>query len=436
MTRWLTSIACLLLFTPVATFPQAPQASSHDANAKLRYVVFLSRHGVRSPTGKTSQYQPYSAGVWPEWPVAPGYLTPHGFHLIELFGNYDRMQLSSKKLLAAGGCEDATNVTIYADSDQRTVETGKALALGMFPGCGVPVQSMPEGKEDPLFHPVGELWDRLNPELSRAAIAGRIGGDPTNITMAYQPQIATLDKILASCGGGGSVQQKRSSLFDIPATLSVGAGDHLADLKGPINVASTLSENLLLEYTEGMEDSKVGWGCVHRADIEALMELHSAATDYTQRTPEIARSQASNILDHIAESIQQAVTHKPTEGAIGKPADRVLFLVGHDTNIENVAGLLDLNWIVDGRRDDTPPGSALVFEVWQEEVTGKYFVRLFFTAQTLDQMRASTPLNATTHPERMSVYLPGCDQEDLSCGMDVFSNIIHKAIDLRDVVRK
>lgn len=436
MTRWLTPIACLLLLTPLAAMSQAVQPSPHDSSAQLRYVVFLSRHGVRSPTGKTTQYQPYSTAVWPEWPVAPGYLTPHGFHLMELFGIYDRMQLSSEKLFAASGCEDAAGVTIYADSDQRTQETGKALAQGLFPGCSVPVQSLSEGKEDPLFHPVPELWSRLNPALARAAVAGRIGGNPINITMAYKPQIASLDKILETCGGVTSAQTKRTSLFDIPATLSGGAGDHLVDLKGPLNTASTLSENLLLEYTEGMDESKVGWGCVHHAELETLMELHTAATDYAQRTPEIARTQASNVIDHISQSIQQAVTQKRIAGAIGKTSDRALILVGHDTNIENVAGLLDLNWIIDGRRDDTPPGSALVFEVWQEQSTGKYVVRLYFTAQTLEQMRASTPLNAANPPQRVPVYLPGCSGKDLSCPLDAFSSMIHKAIDPQDVLDK
>jgi 4-phytase/acid phosphatase len=435
MTRWLNLVVCLLSIAPAA-MSQAVPSTTHPANAQLRYVVVLTRHGVRSPTGKATQYLPYSKAAWPAWPVAPGYLTPHGFRLMELFGAYDRMQLSDQKLFAATGCDDASRLTIYADSDQRTRETGKAIAQGLFPGCAIPVQSLPEGKEDSLFHPVAELWNHLDPELARAAVAGRIGGNPTNITAAYQSQIASLDKILANCGETTPGQQTRTSLFDIPATLSVGTGDHLVDLKGPINTASTLSENLLLEYTEGMSDAHVGWGCVHRTELESLMELHSAATDYAQRTPEIARAQASNLLDHINRSIQQAVREKPVAGAIGHPSDRALFLVGHDTNLENVAGLLNLNWIIDGRRDDTPPGSALVFEVWQEQPAGKYVVRTYFTAQTLDQMRTSTPLNAANHPQRVPIYIPGCSRQDLACPLDTFSSTIQSAINPQDVLER
>ena len=61
---------------------------------------------------------------------------------MELFGTYDRIELAKEGLLSESGCKDASNVTFYADSDQRTQETGKALAAGLFPGCSIPVQSL------------------------------------------------------------------------------------------------------------------------------------------------------------------------------------------------------------------------------------------------------------------------------------------------------
>jgi 4-phytase/acid phosphatase len=303
------------------------------------------------------------------------------------------------------------------------------------PGCEIAVQSLPEGTNDPLFHPVPTALRHPDPALASAAIAGRIGGKAGNITEAYRPQIAALDKVLATCGAGAGsgAGGKRTSLLDIPATLGPGTGDHLADLKGPINTASTLAENLLLEYTEGMEEAKVGWGCVHRQELESLMDLHTTATDYAQRTREIARAQASNVLEHIVRSIDQATTKRPVKGAIGRPTDRVLFLVGHDTNLENIAGLLQLDWIVDGRRDDTPPGSAMVFEVRQRP-GGEYVVHSYFTAQTLDQMRSSTVLTESNPPERIPLFMPGCSGSDFSCTLADFRRSIEQAIDPEDVL--
>jgi 4-phytase/acid phosphatase len=435
MVRSLVSLVCLLALLPAVVKSQALQGSGPDAGMELRYVVYLSRHGVRSPTGKTAQYNAYSKGDWPAWPVPPGYLTPHGFHLMELFGVFDRLELAHEGLLQATGCEDASKLTVYADSDQRTRETGVALARGLMPGCNVPVRSLPEGTNDPLFHPVPALT-HLNPALAKAAVAGRIGEDPTNLTEAHRLQISVLDEILARCGSGGASTVQRISLFDIPSKLSEGNGDHLVDLKGPINTASTMSENLLLEYTEGMEDSSVGWGCVHHAEILSLMSLHTAASDFAQRTPEIARAQASNLLGHIRLSIQQAVEQKAVPGALGKPSDRALFLIGHDTNLENVAGLMNINWIADGRRDDTPPGAALIFEVWRNRSTKEPSVRLYFTGQTLEQMRASIPLTASNPAQRIRIFIPGCSQEDLSCTLPTFSRLVESTIDKRDFIEE
>jgi 4-phytase / acid phosphatase len=424
------SLVCLLTFAPLTLAAQTVSISQHAANAQssnLRYVIVLSRHGVRSPTGKPAQYDRYSTGAWPQWSVEPGYLTPHGVQLMQLFGSYDRAQFSAEGLLQPQGCADVSHITIYADSDQRTRETGKALAQGLIPGCDLPVTSLPEGTNDPLFHPHPDPNDHAGATLAIAAIAGRINADPANITQAYQQQIAYLDHILTICGTASPGKAARTSLFNIPATLTSGTGDHLADLKGPLYTASTLSENLLLEYTEGMDDANVGWGCVHRTELESLMQLHAAATDFSQRTPIIARAQAANLLDTIAQSLQQVASGKQITGAKGKPTDRALFLIGHDTNIENIAGALDLTWIVDDRRDDTPPGGALVFELWEMRGTHQYSVRLYYTAQTLDQMRNSTPLTTPANPpERIAVFIPGCSQSDMSCQLPAFLHLIHR----------
>lgn len=221
--------------------------------------------------------------------VQPGRLTPHGFRLMELFGAYDRMQLAIQQLFSTEGCADVGKVTFYADSDQRTRETANALAKGLFPGCGVHVPSLPEGTNDPLFHLPAEDIAHADTAVAMAAIGGRIGNNPDSLTEAYRPQLAALDNILAACGKASPNSPKRTSLFEIPAILSAGQGDHLADLRGPTNTASTLAENLLLEYTEGMDDTDVGWGCVDGPTIQSLIALHTAAPTLRSARP---RSQA------------------------------------------------------------------------------------------------------------------------------------------------
>jgi 4-phytase/acid phosphatase len=412
-----------------AQSPVAP-AASHDADLQL--VVVLTRHGVRSPTANSASNDQYAAAPWAAWDVPPGYLTVHGYQLMKLFGAWDRMRFSSENLFAPAGCADAAHVSIIADSDQRTRETGKALAEGMFPGCTIAVHAQPENTNDPLFKPIQA--DAIHPDtaLATAAVAGRIGGDPNNLTELYRSQLTLLDHVLAGCGHAPA-NAKRTSIFAIPATLAPGSGDNPAALHGPVTAAATLAENLLLEYTQGMSQADTGWGCIDGATLRTIMQINSANWDYTKRTPAVAHIFASTLLDRILKTMQQSVngagaTGAAVPGALGKPGDRLVILVGHDTNIVTVAGALHIDWVSDGRVDDTPPGGALLFELWRPRDGGKPFVRLEYIAQTLEQMRNSQALTPQNPPAVAPIFVPGCSRQDLSCTWEGFSATMRASI--------
>ncbi|HUB18846.1 MAG TPA: histidine-type phosphatase [Acidobacteriaceae bacterium] len=428
MIRMLSLLACSLSGLAVLAFGQTPSTDASHGTQTLQFVVVLSRHGVRSPTGKPGRYDAYSAAPWPAWDVPPGDLTPHGFTLMKLFGAYDRASLAAQGLLAPGGCADAKYVSILADSDQRTRETGKALAEGLLPGCDLAVQALPQDDPDPLFHPLHAGVSRPDSARALAALEGSIGGNAANLTEAYRPQLEVLDRLLAGCGRVPVTNPKRTSIFDAPVTQRQGTGDHAFDFHGPLTVASSMAESLLLEYAEGMKDQNLAWGCLDEEKLREIMQLHAAEADFVDHTPAVARMNGSNLLVHILAALQQRASGKAIRGAPGGLEDRVLFLVGHDTNIASVAGLLDLRWILDGRRDDTPPGGALLFELWRS-TDGAASVRLFYTAQTLRQMREATPLTLSDPPERVPVFVPGCSLPDMSCALDSFTSTVRAVVD-------
>lgn len=419
----------MLLVASVLCAQGAVQNEPAVKAESLKYVVIVSRHGVRSPTGKTDLLNQYSAKPWPQWNVPPGYLTEHGAKLMTLFGAYDRELFATEGLIGVDGCVDADHVSIAADSDERTRETGKALAAGMFPGCKVEVHALPEGTHDPLFHPLGAEAGHLDNQLATAAVSGRIGNNPAGLVEAYRPQLDALEEVLLGCKPGPGCAGAHSSLYDIPSSISAGKGDHLVDLRSPLGTAATMTENLLLEYTDGMDMAQVGWGRVDVERLRELMQLHTANAELERRTGYIARAGSSNMLGHILDSMEQATSGKATDGALGKPDDRLLILVGHDTNLSNISGALGLTWLIDGRLDDTPPGGALVFELWKDAAAGDYSVRTWYMAQTLDQMRNATPLSAQSPPERVPVFIPGCGRADGYCEWKRFQQAIHAGID-------
>jgi 4-phytase/acid phosphatase len=352
---------------------------------------------------------------------------------MKLFGAYDRELLAVEGLLAPNGCADTERIRIVADSDQRTLETGRALAAGLAPGCKIEVTALPEGTADPLFHPLGAGVGHPDRLLAFEAVSGRIGANPAGVVEAYRPQLESLEVVLRGCGIAekcpSTSEPPPMSIFDIPTSIAPAKGGHLAELRTPLNTAATMAEDMLLEYTEGMESSKVGWGRVDLNKLRELMQLHTANVDITQRAPYVARVQSSNILFHLVKSMKQAETGQPVAGALTRPGDRLLILSGHDGNIASIAGALNLSWIIDGRRDDTPPGGAIVLELWEKPDTKEYSVRTFYMAQTLDQMRNATPLSLAYPPERVPVFVPGCGRDDGACGWDKFQKTVVAAID-------
>lgn len=432
MRHFLPVALCLVTFGITLS---AQSASTPDSNsgADLQMVVILSRHGVRSPLPMQPDAAKYSAAPWPVWSVAPGIQTARGNELIRLFGEWDRGKLSGEGLLAPTGCADAAHVTILADTDQRTRETGKSLAEGIFPGCPLTVHALPGATIDPLFRPIEAGAVHPDRALAFAAVSGRIGGNPNNLTEAYRPQLAALDRVLAGCGHL-PVNSKRTSIFDIPARLSPSVTSSLISVSGPLVTASAMVENFLLEYTQGMSDADTGWGCIDGANLRYFMQLDTARWDYADRTPAIARLNASNLIDHIRSTMQQGVTGKPVPGAIGNPGDRLVIIVGHDSNIVTVAGALGINWVLDGRVDDTPPGGALWFELWRSRADGEHFVRVEYRAQTLEQMRKAEPLTSANPPAEAPIFVPGCSRQDLSCSWEDFSAALRRAIDPADIV--
>ena len=132
-------------------------ASSQQANVsadRLRFVLILSRHGVRSPTWTNARLDEYSLQPWPTWPVAPGKLTQHGKRLLTLFGQYDRASLADQGLLPPTGCAGRNDVFLGADTPTSATLTARAA----LPNASSPVATcsftplLPDGGS-PLSQP-------------------------------------------------------------------------------------------------------------------------------------------------------------------------------------------------------------------------------------------------------------------------------------------
>ncbi len=357
---------------------------------------------------------------------------------MKIVGAWDRMYLAKQDVLPAAGCPDPKYVFAYSDSDARSRESAAALLDGMLPGCDATAQSRASGK-DALFDPFGSGTGAPDQSLAAAAVLGQIGGNPQALLDVYRPALEQLERVLLGCVPGRDCTDasaaKRSVLAE-PIEVQAGKRNAAVDITGALRTGSSLAEDLLLEYLNGWKGQDLGWGRLNASNLQDIMRLHTGYSELGRRTPYIARARGSNLLTRILTSMQQAQSGKPVKGALGKVEGRVLVLMGHDTNASNISGMLGINWLLPGDQPGDPvPGGALVFELRQSKDTKQFTVRTYYTAQSHDQMRDATPLDADHPPLRAPVFLPGCGTaaEAFDCDWTAFEQALNAAIDRRFV---
>jgi len=413
----------------------AAVAAAAPDDGDLRLVVMLTRHGVRSPLQPNAELDKYSAQPWPQWPVAPGVLTAHGNQQMVLMGQFYRELYGSQGLLAGRTEEDLSRIFFRADNDQRTIATAQALAAGLIPTAVPKVDARPEGQTDPLFRTVQVPVGNPDRPLGVAAVLGRLGGNPALIDEECRPAIQALAHVLY--GPTGAPAAGPAAYPGPGTTVQPGHGDHTAELTGTMSLSLRLTDALLLEYAEGMPMSEVGWGRLTPEGLTQLLQLHSQYFNLSSGTFYPAQAQSSDLMDHILRTMDQAVTGQAQPGAFGNPAQRLVILVGHDTNIINVGGILGLNWRLPGTQlNPVLPGGALIFELRQHRRDGQYFVRTLYVSQTLLQTRTLEPLSLKNPPAVAPIFVPECSGTGpgFEAPLERFRAVLRRVIDPNFVV--
>src|SRR5258708_1682033 len=173
MLRTIHTLSALLL---IALELVAGIASADDPRGSLVKFVIVTRHGVRSPLPNPAELSRWSIDPWPVWSVKEGEQTPRGTALVTLEGRYYRERLDAGGAFTPGKCPSKSSVFVWADTDQRTKETGRGLLDGIAPSCGLETHSN-SVQIDPLFRSLAAKTCPFDPDLARAAIQGRVGND-------------------------------------------------------------------------------------------------------------------------------------------------------------------------------------------------------------------------------------------------------------------
>jgi 4-phytase/acid phosphatase len=423
---------CLLLFPAPAhgqTKPETP-----------KLAIVLSRHGIRAPVHALTDY---SRSAWPDlesaWHVREaGYLTPHGAQAMALLGAYYRAHYVALGLLNGNDCP-AGQIYFRADVTERTEASAAGLVTGL--GCNTPIEtcqsaqpSCVPGKNstDPLFHPVGSVGPAPDGKRAVREILTRIGS-LDQLMKKYAAPMRALQSALLCCAKptvcpDGS---KSCTLLDLTSSLTPGDGKGI-DWEGSFPIGSNAAETFQLEYANQMD---TGWGRVTPESLLGMMLVHTVYFEYSQRTPYLAAVGGSNLANYVVNTMAQAATGL-SKGTFAPAGSRLVVLVGHDTNIANIAGMLGLSWTLAGyQKDDPAPGGALVFELYERANPRRHVVRAYYQSQSLRQMRDAVKLTNQEPPSRAEIAIPGCrnPESPFDCPYEKFQAIVCGAIDLQFV---
>ncbi|MCC4618732.1 histidine-type phosphatase [Xanthomonas cassavae CFBP 4642] len=379
--------------------------------AQLERVVVIFRHGVRAPLQGEAAAARYADQAWPQWSTPASLLTPRGRKAVRLSGDYLRQWLTQQGVLPAAGCPAPGAVAVWANTDQRTIDSGALLADALAPGCGIVAGHREPGSNDPLFRPIEAGAVPFDAAAAVAAIAQQIGG-PDALLQGHAAELQAMQQILGCT-------RTLCDFARMTSTLAPSANGRGLALSGPIDLTSGTGEVLLLQYADGLPLSQVGWGRATPERLAQVSRLHALLFDIYARPHYMAQRSGAPLARQVMQRFGDA------------QAPKVSLFVGSDTHIAALSGLLGVHFHLPGYgADDPPPGGALVLGLWREP-DGTKVVRALYLAQSLDQLRTLAPLDLAHPPLQQELSLGVCAPEQrMACALAGFALALEQQLQL------
>lgn len=436
-----------LVFALAVPVQVPAQTGPNNDGTTLKQIIIFGRHSIRSSSVPLAILQPFAVDVYPPFEVATGCLTPRGETAANLLGAYYRQYLSSEGLLTGNDRTDALNSYFRSNSIERSWMTANAFGTGLFPSFPPPVHSFPVNPQvpDPVFDPIATGVAEVDPNLAAAQVQ-KIFNSGDALASAYGGEFSLIRSVIFDYPLGTQppsptpphCQQSSETDCIDPTAISIPLTANTQNIKtgavinvGGLTDTGGAADPFVMQYADNFAPADVAWGRLPTLELlSQVTRIADAGFSITMRTPYLSRVQSSNAASHILRTMQQVVTGSKVPGAFGVKS-RIVAAISSDTYVAGLAGLLNLHWQLPGYQPDfCAPGGALVFELRQVKRTRKYIVRVFYTAQTFDQLRNLTPLTLNEPPATIQLLVPGGSSSDLDLDVDfgVFQKLMSNAI--------
>jgi len=423
------------------TVPVQVQAQTvTNDGTTLKQIIIFGRHSIRSSTTPSAELNQYAVQSWPVFEVPTGCLTPNGTQAETYLGAYYSQYLSYEGLLTGNDRTDVLHMYFRSNSIERSWMTAVAFGTGLIPSIPPPVHSFAIGHTDPVFDPIAASVATVDPDVAAAQVQ-QLFNSGQALESAYSGEYSLIRSVLFDYSLGEQPPPSTPSDCNsspctdptaqaITLTANPGPPYYTGDIINTGGLESTINaaDPFVMQYADGLV---VGWGLLTLPQVSQQSRLINFKFNIEMRSPYLNQVQSSNAASHILRTMQQAVTGVNLRGAFGDAGSRTVVVISSDAYVAGLAGLLNLHWqLPEYQPDFCAPGGALVFELRESKASKQYLVRVFYTAQSFDQLRSLTPLSLSVPPETTQLLVPGGSQSatDFDVNFAVFQNLMKKAI--------
>ena len=402
--RKLNSLLLLLILTiicPALAQAQLQRSEAFKGKYKLKEVVILSRHNIRSPLSTNgSALSKMTPHEWTNWSSAASELTLRGGVLETEMGQFFRKWTIETGLFKDNYVPTIDEVNVYANSMQRCIATAQYFSGGFMPVANLRVNHRyVPSKMDPIFFPrLTKSTEAFRTEAMKQinAMGGKEGlvGINKSLKESYDLIAKVLDMKQSEYYKKGEIKDFVNNDTQITLELNQEPG-----MKGSLKNANSASDAFILQYYEEPDGMKDAFG--HKLTTEdwtKIAKVKDVYGDVLFTAPIVAVNVAHPLLQYMYDELNDK--------------DRKFtFLCGHDSNIASVDAALGVEEysLPNSIEKKTPIGSKLVLEKWVD-AAGKAYIAVNLVYQSTDQLKQMSLLGLQHAPQVFSLKLKGLNQ--------------------------
>ena len=402
--RKFNSLLLLLILTiicPALAQAQFQRSEAFKGKYKLKEVVILSRHNIRSPLSTNgSALSKMTPHEWTNWSSAASELTLRGGVLETEMGQFFRKWTIETGLFKDNYVPTIDEVNVYANSMQRCIATAQYFSGGFMPVANLRVNHRyVPSKMDPIFFPrLTKSTEAFRTEAMKQinAMGGKEGlvGINKSLKESYDLIAKVLDMKQSEYYKKGEIKDFVNNDTQITLELNQEPG-----MKGSLKNANSASDAFILQYYEEPDGMKAAFG--HKLTTEdwtKIAKVKDVYGDVLFTAPIVAVNVAHPLLQYMYDELNDK--------------DRKFtFLCGHDSNIASVDAALGVEEysLPNSIEKKTPIGSKLVLEKWVD-AAGKAYIAVNLVYQSTDQLKQMSLLDLQHAPQVFSLKLKGLNQ--------------------------